>query len=172
MTSVEVRTVELAEHRLAGDLVVRAYRALPGARLSEDHAALLADVARRAEEVDVLVAWTAVARRVVGCVTFVTGPTSPWAELLDDREAGIRMLAVDPAAQGRGVGRALVAACIEHARRCGCRAVMLHTTPWMTAAQHLYEQLGFTRLPERDWTPEPGVPLRAYRLVLAGTSGR
>jgi ribosomal protein S18 acetylase RimI-like enzyme len=32
----------------------------------------------------------------------------------------------------------------------------------MTAAQRLYERLGFTRLPERDWSPAPGVGLIVY----------
>ncbi len=38
----------------------------------------------------------------VGCVTFVPDASSPWAELLESSEAGIRMLAVDPQAQRRG----------------------------------------------------------------------
>jgi hypothetical protein len=32
----------------------------------------------------------------------------------------------------------------------------------MAAAHRLYERLGFTRLPERDWAPLPGVNLMAY----------
>jgi hypothetical protein len=36
----------------------------------------------------------------------------------------------------------------------------------MTAAHRLYERLGFTRLPERDWTPLPGVDLLVYSLDL------
>jgi hypothetical protein len=36
----------------------------------------------------------------------------------------------------------------------------------MTAAHRLYERLGFTRLPDRDWTPVPGVDLRVYALDL------
>mgnify|MGYP004634202519 FL=1 len=32
----------------------------------------------------------------------------------------------------------------------------------MTAAQRLYQRLGFTRLPERDWQPAPGIDLLVY----------
>ena len=32
----------------------------------------------------------------------------------------------------------------------------------MTAAQRLYERLGFTRLPERDWSPVPEIDLLVY----------
>ena len=37
----------------------------------------------------------------------------------------------------------------------------------MKAAHYLYEKAGFSRLPERDWSPEPGVNLLAYGLDLA-----
>lgn len=168
---MEVRPVRPDEHERAGEIVVAAYRALPGAHLSGGYAALLADVARRSAEADVLVAVGAAgdARReeIFGCVTFVPGPSSPWSELLEEGEAGIRMLAVRPDVQGRGAGRALVDACVALARAAGRDAVMLHTTPWMTAAHRLYEHVGFVRFPERDWKPEPEVPLLAYRLELA-----
>jgi ribosomal protein S18 acetylase RimI-like enzyme len=36
----------------------------------------------------------------------------------------------------------------------------------MTAAQRLYERLGFTRLPERDWSPVPGIDLLVYTYEL------
>jgi hypothetical protein len=32
----------------------------------------------------------------------------------------------------------------------------------MTTAHRMYERLGFTRLPGRDWSPAPGVHLVAY----------
>jgi ribosomal protein S18 acetylase RimI-like enzyme len=103
----------------------------------------------------------------VGCVTFVPDTSSPWAELLESSEAGIRMLAVDPQAQRRGAGRALLEACIARAGELRRTAVVLHTTPWMTSAHRLYETAGFERLPDRDWAPVAGVHLLAYRLVLA-----
>ena len=34
----------------------------------------------------------------------------------------------------------------------------------MTTAHRVYERLGFTRAPEDDWSPEPGVLLLAYAL--------
>ncbi|MGH9304117.1 MAG: GNAT family N-acetyltransferase, partial [Acidimicrobiales bacterium] len=92
--------------------------------------------------------------------------SSPWAELLEEGEAGIRMLAVLPTAQNRGVGRALLGECVSMASRTNRMALLLHTTPWMSAAQRLYEGAGFDRFPERDWTPVPDVPLLAYRRLL------
>ena len=40
--------------------------------------------------------------------------------------------------------------------------MVISTDPRMTAAHRLYERLGFTRLPERDWSPMPGVDLLVY----------
>lgn len=82
-------------------------------------------------------------------------------------EAEIRALAVLPQAQGLGIGRQLLSALIERATRCGVRKLLLFTEPDMLAAHHLYQQAGFTRLPTRDWSPEPGVSLLAYSLDLA-----
>ena len=36
----------------------------------------------------------------------------------------------------------------------------------MKPAHRIYERLGFTRVPERDWSPRPGVHLYAYSLAL------
>jgi ribosomal protein S18 acetylase RimI-like enzyme len=159
--TVEIRPVAPAEFERAGAIVVAAYRALEG-DLEEDYAAQLADVGRRSTEAEVLVA--ADDRDVLGCVTFVPDVHSPWAELLEPGESAIRMLGVDPGAQGRGVGRALVLACVERTRSLGHGALFLHSTPWMPAAHRLYESIGFTRVPERDWLPIPEVPLMAFRL--------
>jgi GNAT superfamily N-acetyltransferase len=132
--------------------------------MAGDYAAELADIAGRVAQAEVLVA---VGERLMGCVTLVPDPSSPWAEGLAEGEVGIRMMAVDPSAQGRGVGRALLEACIARASGLGRTALFLHSTPWMTVAHQLYKRAGFVRVPERDWQPVPEVPLLAFRLELA-----
>jgi ribosomal protein S18 acetylase RimI-like enzyme len=81
-------------------------------------------------------------------------------------EAEIRALAVAPEARGRGVGRALLRAVADRARACGVRHLLLSTQTTMLAAQHLYTEAGFRRLPERDWDPVPGFTLLAYGVEL------
>jgi ribosomal protein S18 acetylase RimI-like enzyme len=124
----------------------------------------LADAARRAAEAELYVAVDG-EDLLLGAVTFAP-PTSPYAEIADPGEAGCRMLAVDPMARGRGVGEALVRACIERARALGCTRLRLSTQPDMSAAQRLYQRLGFRRTPERDWEPMPGIRLLTYALDL------
>jgi ribosomal protein S18 acetylase RimI-like enzyme len=86
-------------------------------------------------------------------------------------EAEIRALAVAPGAQGGGVGRALLRAVIERAGHEGVRHLLLLTQTEMKAAHHLYEEAGFSRLPERDRYPEPGFALLAYGLPLEVAAG-
>ena len=64
------------------------------------------------------------------------------------------------------MGRELLRAVMEHAARGGVRRLRLCTLPAMKAAQHLYAATGFTRTPDLDFEPAPGVALRAYELGL------
>lgn len=65
--------------------------------------------------------------------------------------AGLRATAVHPDVQGHGIGRTLVDACTERARRSGALRIGLHTAPFMTAAISLYERSGFRRAPDHDF---------------------
>jgi ribosomal protein S18 acetylase RimI-like enzyme len=125
----------------------------------EEYLSQLADVAGRVERAELLVARDG--GTVVGSVALVLA--GEFGEITSsEEEAAFRMLVVDPATRGRGVGELLVRACLDRARAAGKRRMVLSTDPKMTAAHRLYERLGFTRLPERDWSPLPGVHLMAY----------
>jgi ribosomal protein S18 acetylase RimI-like enzyme len=128
---------------------------------NETYLVQLADVAGRAEHAELLVAREPATGAVVGSVALVLD--GAFGEVLTSaEEAGFRMLVVDPAARGRGVGELLVRACLDRARAAGKTRVVLSTEPGMRAAHRLYERLGFTRLPDRDWSPMPGVNLLVY----------
>jgi ribosomal protein S18 acetylase RimI-like enzyme len=130
----------------------------------ERYVPTLADVASRSLVSDLLVARDDDGR-IVGSVALVL--SGEFGEILaSDEEAGFRMLSVDRAARGRGVGELLVQACLERARAAGKKRMVLSTDVRMTAAHRLYERLGFARLPERDWSPIPGVDLLAYQREL------
>jgi GNAT superfamily N-acetyltransferase len=120
----------------------------------------MADTAARADQGVLLVAVDD--GRVVGTATLYLAPGSmQWRP--DD--AMFRFLAVDPAARGRGIGRALFQACLDRARAAGRRRMALHTTPWMATARAMYERAGFRREPEGD-IALPGVSIIAYAAEL------
>jgi ribosomal protein S18 acetylase RimI-like enzyme len=161
-----IRPIAPAEHAAVAEMTVRVYEEALGEVLTDEYKVILADVDDRAANALVLVAQEAgSAPTLLGSITYVPGP-GPYAEFESPAEAGIRMLVVAPEAQRRGVGSALVLACIDEARRAGKARISLHTTPAMTGAQQLYSGLGFRRAPERDWVPEPGVNLLGYVLDL------
>ena len=163
--SVLVRPARDDELDAAGEIVAQAYAGEPDMVGHDDYLEVIRDARSRTRDAEVLVAVDA-HDRLLGCVTYVPGPESEWAEVERPGEAGFRMLGVAPEARGRGVGVALVLACAERARAAGRTAVAISTTPERAPAQRLYDRLGFRRDPERDFDPVPGVRLLAYVLPL------
>jgi GNAT superfamily N-acetyltransferase len=162
---VDIRPIREGEHSAAGEATARAYRefAVPPSPGWDAYLLRIADVAGRSEATTVLVA--TVTGAITGSATLeIHGRMSPTAEPLLPGEAHLRMLGVDPAFRGHGIGRSLVLACITMARERGKHVLTLDTAPAMTAAQQLYTELGFTFEGERD-TPD-GVHLLRYSLDL------
>jgi ribosomal protein S18 acetylase RimI-like enzyme len=160
---IVVREAQPEEFAALGEITVAAYRAV--GEVDDGYVAELRDVATRARAVPILAAVDEETGRLLGTATYVPGP-GPYHEGEFGDSASMRMVAVAPDAQGRGVGRRLVEACLDRARAAGTTAMTLYTRPKMTAAHHLYESLGFRRVPELDWEFEPGEWLLAYRLDL------
>ncbi|MFB6844514.1 GNAT family N-acetyltransferase [Streptomyces sp. NPDC056373] len=164
-----IRPVEPTEHDELGAITAQAYLQdnLLDFGDSDPYRHVLLDVAARAASAEVLAALRD--GRVLGGVTFVPSG-GPMADIAGPGEAEIRMLAVSPTARGQGVGEALVRSCVARARATpGCRSVVLSTQPTMHTAHRIYERLGFTRTPERDWNPLPelaDITLLTYQLTL------
>jgi ribosomal protein S18 acetylase RimI-like enzyme len=162
-----VRRAEPCDHAAIADLTAGVYR---GEGLSSaSYEPALRDVASRAASATVLVAETD--GRLAGAVTVATRG-GEWAEQSVPGEAVVRMLVVDAAVRGAGVGEALVRACLDVARADGCTMVRLSSQEEMLAAHRLYERLGFVRTPSHDWYPVPGLFLRTYALPLAPWCGQ
>jgi ribosomal protein S18 acetylase RimI-like enzyme len=84
----------------------------------------------------------------------------------------VRLLAVAPAARGRGIGRALMRECLRRAREWDAPFLQLHTMEVMAVARALYERMGFVRMPQLDFQPIEGVAVLGYAFdVREGSSG-
>ncbi|MFF5990049.1 GNAT family N-acetyltransferase [Prauserella flavalba] len=166
MSEITVRRALPGELAELGELTVAAYQAdgLLGHDAGESYAGELRDAAHRAEHAELLAAVDA-SGSLLGTVT-VAAHGSHYAEISREGELEFRMLAVAERARGRGVGEALTRAVLDRARELGASRVVLCSLAAMKTAHRLYERLGFRRLPQRDWTPVPGVTLLAYALEL------
>ena len=128
--SMALRPARAADLPAVQALVARAYGhyvariGKPPGPMLDDYAARIAEGAVQVLEED---------GRLVGLLVLL-----PEADhlLLDN-------VAVDPAAQGRGHGRRLVAAAEDEARRLGLNELRLYTHELMSENVAMYERLGF-----------------------------
>jgi N-acetylglutamate synthase-like GNAT family acetyltransferase len=81
-------------------------------------------------------------------------------------EAELSRLVVSAPARHLGIGQTLVGHCAELARAAGWSAITLWSRRYQTAAHHLYESLGYGRVPGRDQTDDGGHERLVFRLVL------
>jgi ribosomal protein S18 acetylase RimI-like enzyme len=154
---VEVRNARPEESGPVGDLRVAAYRADGFLSAGSGYAPVLRALGADGSG-EVLVAVDG--DRILGTVTLMPWPHGNVVRGTD--EAEIRALAVAKDARGLGIGRALVAAVTHRATEHGVRHLLLLTHPDMRAAQRLYAEAGFCRLPDRDWRPGGGSTLLAF----------
>jgi predicted N-acetyltransferase YhbS len=105
--------------------------------------------------------------KLAGTVTLIPKPPRSSPAGWPEGWAGIRLLAVDPAYRGRGIGQALMEECVRRCRLAGARAIALHTSGMMDVARRMYERMGFQRVPRYDFHPAPGVVVMAYKLALS-----
>jgi ribosomal protein S18 acetylase RimI-like enzyme len=133
-------------------LLRRAY--VDGGFTAEDVAKdmLSATAVRRRGEL--LVAIEHSTNQFMGTVTLVPAGAKALKIATGDTEGELHLLAVLPERRNHGIGRKLVAAALERARRARLARVILWTQPTMHAALRLYAAAGFIRCPERDFCKE------------------
>ena len=154
-----MRTVEgLLSHKRSnkrGEIALRSHRPGDLGWVVERHGALYAEEYGWDERFEALVAGI-VARFVKH---FDAARERCWIAEIDGERVGavlvvkqsrsaaqLRLLIVEPAARGRGLGRRLVEECIAFARAKGYRRLVLWTQSNLAAARALYRRCGFRRV--------------------------
>ena len=159
-------TIRLAvpdEYEEIGTLTAEAYLEDGFVPPGSDYEPTLRAAADRAAKAEL---WVAAGHAdLLGSVTFCP-PGSVYREIARDGEGEFRMLAVSPAARGLGVGTALTQQCLRRSRALSLDRLVMCSAWNMTTAHRIYQRIGFTRLPDRDWEPVPGVALLAFTLDL------
>lgn len=154
--SVRIRDAANVDLDDVSALMVKAYgqyaQHLP-AHLWEDYRAEIADVRSRMPFSQLIVAEHEAALR--GAVTFYPDATKSQHQGWPDGFTEIRLLSVDPAVRGLGIGRLLTDECIRRAKDLGAHTIGLHTSHLMWVARDMYERMGFVRAPQYDFTPDP-----------------
>ena len=102
---------------------------------------------------------------IAGAVAYI-GPGKPKAAFFRPEWPIMRMLVVDPADRGLGIGRALVDECLRRAMRDGATAFALHTSEIMEVALPMYQRMGFQRIASAP--PIHGVAYGVYLKELHG----
>jgi GNAT superfamily N-acetyltransferase len=155
-----IRPAAEPDFDIIGELCVDSYATAGHLDPTDPYTITLGDARARDAHAELLVAERDGA--IVGTVTICPSGTQ-FAEVSRDGESEFRFLAVAPAAWRTGVGEALVRACEMRARETGAPAHVICVIDRNDGAHRFYEELGFSRLPARDWSPREGVRLLAFR---------
>jgi len=146
------RATEADDAAVAREL--RAYLAHIGASL--DPEALDHDIARWAEEYDGVAGVLLVVEEGAGAVVGTAG-----VRALAPGLGELKRMWIQPAHQGKGLGRRLLEACLEEARALGFRRLRLDTQGRMEAARALYRAYGFRDIADYNGNPRAEIWMEA-----------
>jgi ribosomal protein S18 acetylase RimI-like enzyme len=134
----DIRRVRPADYEALGDVTADVYAvAYPPIEEVREAVRKMHDVAARvAESETTFVAVQSETGKIRGGVSFLLHDNK-LSDVARVGEGEIRLLAVDPAARGQGMGRALVQACLDRASELGLKQMVLSTQEDMVDAQRL-----------------------------------
>ncbi len=97
---------------------------------------------------------------------YPTGESGRQREPWPREWATLRLLAVQAAHRGRGIGRLLAEARIQRARTLGAPVIALHTSAIFPISREMYRSMGWLRTRAYDFYPAPDLCAEAYILPL------
>lgn len=167
---LEIRNAKSEEFDSLGRLMVKVYSQLEGfPKESEqpDYYRMLLNIGKLTENenTDLLVA-VSDENRVVGAVVYFSdmksyGSGGTATEIKN--ASGFRLLAVDPAERGKGIGKLLCKECINRAKKINHNQLFIHSTESMIIARGMYERLGFSRYEKIDFS-QGNLPVFGFKL--------
>jgi len=172
MQEYVVRNAKAVEFEDIGKLMVSVYSQLEGfPKESEqpEYYKMLANIGaltkKPATELLVAISTTG---QILGAVVYFSDMLyygSGGTATQEKNASGFRLLAVDTASRGKGIGRLLCNECISKARKLKQEQVIIHTTKAMQTAWKMYEDLGFKRSEDLDFM-QGELPVFGFRLAL------
>jgi len=167
-----VRNAKPAEFEQVGQLMVLVYSQLEGfPKESEqpDYYKVLAAVGKLTNQpgTELLIAATTEGK-IAGAVVYFSDMKyygSGGTATRETNASGFRLLAVDPSARGKGVGKLLAKECIRKAGENKNHQLIIHTTMAMQTAWKMYENLGFKRSEDLDFR-QGELPVFGFRLLM------
>jgi ribosomal protein S18 acetylase RimI-like enzyme len=96
-------------------------------------------------------------------IVIVVPPDSPARRLAQNNEAEMHLLGVSAEYRRLGLGRMLIEAAVDRAKRSGYSKIILWTQNSMKSAQKLYEAMGFLHV---DNIQKNGRDFKVYELAL------
>jgi pimeloyl-ACP methyl ester carboxylesterase/GNAT superfamily N-acetyltransferase len=166
-----IRDARADEFEAIGRMMVAAYSGLEGFPKPEsqpDAYKALTGIGDEAAKPDLRLLVALEKEQIAGAVVFYPnmaayrpGGTAPH----EIDAAGLRFLAADPEARGRGIAKALIEHCVALATAGRRRGFVVHATDAMKAARAILAARGFKRAPDLDFV-QGSMPVYGYLLPL------
>ncbi len=168
-----IRNARPEEFEAVGQLMVQVYSQLQGFPKANDQPAYYRTLAKVGDFTakpltEILVAVSGDSK-ICGALVYFgdmqfygSGGSAP----REKNAAGFRLLAVDSAFRGAGIGKLLVQACIKKAMEINRRQLIIHSTKSMLTAWKMYENMGFQRSEDLDFL-QGDLPVFGFRLMLS-----
>jgi GNAT superfamily N-acetyltransferase len=171
-TEYAVRNAKPEEFSAIGKLMVRVYSQLEGfpkESVQPNYYKMLANVGELTHkpETELLVALSS-DHKIAGAVVYFSDMQyygSGGTATKEQNSSGFRLLVVDPAARGQGIGKLLTKECIRKAKDKKHFQVIIHSTMAMQTAWKMYESIGFKRSEDLDFM-QGELPVFGFRLSL------
>lgn len=167
-----IRNAKPTEFEEIGKLMVAVYSQLEGfptASEQPNYYEMLANIGELTEKPDteLLIAVSADGNIMGGIVYFsdMQYYGSGGIATQEKNTSGFRLLAVNPSARGKGIGKLLIQECIEKAKAKKHSQIVIHTTMAMQTAWKMYENIGFKRSEDLNFM-QGSLSVFGFRLVL------